>query len=94
MTFILYLHFPFTVYLGYTILTEMAEQLMLLAYIFVLSGGTKIDVDMLDKVLNIIPVDIVCLMETWVFPKDRALVNVQKLAFCVPLNAEENIFAT
>lgn len=28
-------------------------------------------------------------METCVFPKDRALVNVQKLAFCVHLNAEE-----
>lgn len=38
--------------------------------------------------------DIVCLMETCVFPKDRALVNVQKLAFCVQSNAEENIFAT
>ncbi len=49
---------------------------------------------MLDKVLNIIPLDIVCLMETCVFPKDRALVNVQKLAFCVQTNAEENIFAT
>lgn len=49
---------------------------------------------MLDKVLNIIPLDVVCLMETSVFPKDRALVNVQKLTFCVQLNTEENIFAT
>lgn len=44
---------------------------------------------MLDKVLNIIPLDIVCLMETCAFPKDRALVNVQILAFCVRSNAEE-----
>lgn len=28
-------------------------------------------------------------METCVFPKDGALVNVQKLAFCVQSNTEE-----
>lgn len=70
------------------------EQIMLLACIFLLSRQNEIQIDMLDKVLNIIPLDIVCLMETCVFPKDRALVNVQKLAFCVQSNAEENIFAT
>lgn len=43
---------------------------------------------MLDKVLNSIPLDIVCLMETCVFPKDRALVNVQIIAFCIHLMQE------
>lgn len=33
-------------------------------------------------------------METCVFPKDRALVNVQKWTFCIQMNAEETIFAT
>lgn len=32
-------------------------------------------------------------METCIFPKDRALVNVQKSAFCVQSHSEENIFA-
>lgn len=36
--FILYLPFPFTVYLGCKILIQMAEPIMLLACIFVLSG--------------------------------------------------------
>lgn len=47
---------------------------------------------MLENVLITIPLDIVCLMETCVFLKNRALVNVQKLAFCGQLNAEENIY--
>lgn len=45
-------------------------------------------------ILNSIPLNIICLMETRVFPKDRALVNVQVWSFCVHLNAKDNIFAT
>lgn len=33
-------------------------------------------------------------METCVFPKDGALVNVQVWSFCVQLNAKYSIFAT
>lgn len=63
---------------------------------FVLLGRTQMNMGWIfvDKELTVIPLDIVCLMETCVFPEDRALVNVQNLAFCVQLNAEENIFVT